>query len=176
MTTTPPTVQADVHGPIRAYSVRNGYEYGRILVDLSCNTIFCYSTYGSYNYSWQACGPDLLGFLTDLSYDYAMGKFLGSERELDVEASVEALKHGLKESYEDGTYTRTQWHEMVDNLEEAGQYTREEFTDMLRDGAIGEHHRNWHDFLQYSHGAQAVAFWENIWAPFITHVRELIPV
>ncbi len=157
-----------VEGTLLKYEMRSLGEWGRIIIDEPRNTIMCYTSLGNYNYSWGAPGNSFLTFLTQLNYGYAMGNFLsGEESYFDVDKTIQVMKEHIDDNLEEGSYTQEQADDMLENIEDAEGYHKDEFMGQIRDGAYGKNDHDYWERAFYGYHPRTVRFWELIWEPLM---------
>ena len=172
----PCTITPEPQGDLLTYSIRNEYEWGRVIIDNSRNMIMCYTGVGSYCYSWSHPGKSFLEFLTQLDFYYAMGKMLGTKREeFQKEKTVTNMKHHIISYRRDDCYTAEEARRMWDNLIEAQEDeddSESNFFNIIRDGDFSEYNNEWWDFGVHDYSKDAHEFWRVIWTPLMVYIKD----
>lgn len=171
------------------YRLRNNGEWATICVhayevpDLGADRlrqggeVLIYSSYGSFAYHWSHCGMPFREFLTTISRDYTMCKFLGlGMKEFDREASIKAVKATILRDRREGSLT----HEQARDLWEDTQWldeceTSEGFVYAYNEGI---YLRKWdaegYEFIHTKEKGYIEHFWKEIWEPFIACLKQEI--
>lgn len=167
------TITETQEGRLHFYQIRaENSEWARVVIDPSTGLFLCYGGTGNYNFSWAAPGPDFFDFLQELNFDYAMGKFLGNEKHLNVQKSVQAMREYVLDYRRDATLTAAKARELWDAATElAGEY-HAHLPAALEKSAFARHYSQWYDLLRYDHGPQAKWFWQLIWQPLMLHIKQ----
>lgn len=172
--------------PVTAFDVRNGWEWGTILIrpllGRAGAEVLCNSSFGVYGYCWTHMGEDWRSFLADLEFDYAMGKMLGDRFYVPLEKHEFIAK--MREVLDDreAQYLES-WGEVIpvhlvtdtEACREALKFIDEHHDGCPPDRLFGEfdelaggipYRLELYDYKLTKPCPQARAFWDKIWTPF----------
>ncbi|WP_084977330.1 hypothetical protein [Plesiomonas shigelloides] len=163
---------------IELYQVR--HEFGDGWADISLTfgeksvNVMVSSDYGSFSHYWGHCGYNPKEFLTDINFDYCMGKFFESKKLyiLDAEACENEIKQSIISLRKDGELTADEAREAWDDLlnpEYGPQAGRDYYHRELYESKHFER-----VFVDYESLPEKTKinplcqeFWNNCWLPFI---------
>lgn len=180
---------------IQAYEVRNDGEFGNVSIeeisyssfdnDRHACRVMITSSFGDYGYFWSHCGGRGKKFLTHMSMDYAMGKFMGSRLDVfDFDATIIDMKKPLLEEVRkrdiNPDLARAFWDaikniesERPDNENMFVLICREQFDEIdTNDDRFSE---PWH-YTKKKYDPAAVGFWNTIWLPLMDELRAELEV
>ena len=171
------------------YRLRNNGEWATICVhayevpDLGSNRlrqggeVLIYSGYGTFAYHWSHCGMPFREFLTTISRDYTLTKFLGHDRmEFDKEGSIKAVKQAILRDRREGAIGHEQARDLWEDLMWLDECeTAEGFVHAYNEGIyLKKWDAEGYEFIHQKEKDSLAYFWAEIWGPFVAHLKQEI--
>lgn len=184
---------------VERYSIRTDHEHASIFIRCwdrmanvgtphegiyYCGEIAINSSYGSWGYTWTACGSPFKKFLIGAEFGYVFTKFMGSDlHRFDGPASVREMFTVIARDRREGSMSKSEAREAWDLLDEArdeAECGSRDFGDAMRyvAGNLPLEHPmrdNFNDCMAWPHCTkyeiQAEGFWKTIWPEFVGALR-----
>lgn len=142
-------------------------------------TVSVVSDFGNFGYAWTHVGASGKRFLTEISFEYAMEKFLGERfRVFDKDKTVQALREHVIDRRRNGTWKKSDARELWDLVSEAQSCSFEhEFFRGIEEGSDYFWRDSLYEMRRTSPCPQAVGFWKFIWPEFVRALKaeEAVP-
>lgn len=168
---------------VPVYSIRRGFEWATIYIrPLKKGVeVVANSSFGVYGHAWgcitcNEAGPQWREFLSDMEYDYFMGKMAGNDRmmrEVQEHEFKDQAMAAIAYDFDAGELTQAQREELESELEDACNNHCDPRTmfEVWNDSTGGlPSERDWHDCLKIG-SSQTQAFWDVIWLPMMSHLQ-----
>lgn len=136
--------------------------------------ILIYSSYGSFAYHWSHCGDPFKVFLTKITRDYTLRKFLGNEmEEFDKEGSITAVKRAILSYRWEGSLSKDDARECWDDVPLLDECHSSEgfWVQYSESSALLKFDAEGYEFICQREKPHLEHFWNEIWLPFITHLK-----
>jgi hypothetical protein len=138
-------------------------------------TVSIVGTYGNWGYVWTHMGEDWRTFLTSISFDYAMGKFMGKDFKVDQphEDSIREMKRAIIDDRRQGGSKETA-RKLWDALDPTYYEGRadERFFPIFDEASDGlAYQRGFWDWSFQCVNPAARFFWDKLWTQFADHLR-----
>lgn len=170
-----------IHRDVKCYRVINVYECGSFFVAHGDETdnqwvkVSIISDYGNFGYYWSHTGSPWDKFLANISFDYAMNKFMGKDlyRPLSITDSCDKLKQIIIDARRNqGELTKQQARDMWYHTDPYDyECSPEHFRYALSHNCEQICDLNLPDSVFNEVNPQAKGFWEKLWPEFIKAVE-----
>lgn len=128
-------------------------------------SILCHTSYGEFNYSWSHLSIPFTEFLCTVRMNYFLQKTMGDKFEvIDSLATSNGIAKFLHEN------------DLEFNLEDLWFLSVDDFCDWFycisNDAHDCLYDNHWSDYIVMQVNPQGTGFWNDLWTPFIEHIKE----
>jgi len=157
---------AGEHG---TFFVRTGERYRNTWLQLTVQ-----STFGTFGYTFGAIGGTAAAFLSDVSFDYLMGKLMGNDAMVfDAATTARSVKELIVRHRRRDDLSNHEARQLWDALEEAVDLhhpSEDLFFVALSEEPLFFDWEVW-DIARRVPSPQAVGFWEKLWPLFLAELQ-----
>ncbi|MCS3690895.1 hypothetical protein [Bradyrhizobium elkanii] len=160
---------------VERYIIRADHEWAFIYVDEKTGVFAAYSSFGTYAYCWAHIGTSTLKeFLSELDFDYFMGKTRGLElKQFDFHATIKGMKEFIcdqrRQEALDKDEARDAWYdiEAIENRISVDLFVDDVYASKPICEAYGN---DFEDVIRNRPDPQCVGFWRAIWPEFLKRI------
>lgn len=169
MKTQTDTYVVSKNGEHGTFFVRSGERYGNTWLQLTIN-----STFGTFGYMFGAIGGTPASFLSDVGFDYLMGKLMGADAMVfDASTTAKSVKELIVRHRRRDDLSNHEARQLWDALEEAVDLhhpSEDLFFVALAEEPLFFDWEVW-SIARRVPSPQAVGFWETLWPEFLVELR-----
>jgi len=136
------------------------------------------SDYGNFSYFWGSTGKNPKKFLTKISKDYTMKKFLGENMyEIDLEACRKSIKEIIIEERKMLNISKDEafeaWIELDNIMNNYSMNENQYFTEITRTDIFDKIFYDWEAIPTHRKNKSIVdLFWNDLWIPFTEELKK----